>query len=87
MNVSGAVILEDSDQKAQAIALLRFLASSQTQKAYAALNYEYPIRPEIELSELVKSWGEVKFDDIDLTELSALRLQASRLVEELGFDL
>ena len=37
---------------------------------------EYPVRPEVEASALLKSWGEFKADQLDVTELGKLNARA-----------
>ena len=70
-----------------AIRLLEFLSGDYAQQLYAEQNFEYPVKPGVPVAPLVASWGEFKADDINLSEVAKHRAQASKLVDEVGFDL
>ena len=53
INISGAGIIKNSENKENAIKFLEFLVSTST-RIYAEINYEYPIRKNIELNVLQK---------------------------------
>jgi iron(III) transport system substrate-binding protein len=86
VNVSGAMVAKYAPHKNNAIKLLEFLASDQGQEMYAEVNNEYPVKPGVPWSPLVKSWGEFKADPISLNDIAALRKKASELVDKVGFD-
>ena len=87
INVSGAAITKHAPHKAQAQALLEFLSNNKAQALYAELNMEYPVKPGVEPSKLVKSWGEFKADPVSLEKVAAKRKDALRLVDKVQFDL
>lgn len=87
INVSGAAIAKYAPNPKAAQALLEFLASQEAQSLYAKLNMEYPVNPNVQASELVKSWGEFKEDDVSLTRLANEIKTALKLVDEVKFDL
>ncbi|MGR6875116.1 extracellular solute-binding protein [Pseudomonas sp. HK3] len=87
INVSGAVITKYAPHKTQAQALVEFLSSDKAQSMYAELNMEYPVKPDVEPSKLVKSWGEFKADPLALEKVAAKRKDALRLVDKVQFDL
>ncbi len=76
INVSGAGVTAASRNREQAIALIEFLAGIESQRWYAETNNEYPAREGIEASELLRSWGEFKADQVDASELGRLNAQA-----------
>ncbi|HUS95111.1 MAG TPA: iron ABC transporter substrate-binding protein, partial [Hyphomicrobiaceae bacterium] len=86
MNVSGMALAMHAPNKAAAIKLMEFLASGEAQKIYASVNYEYPVSSNVAWSDLVKSWGTFKPDNISLGRLSALRKAASEMVDEVNFN-
>ena len=86
MNISGAAIPQHAPNRDAAMKLIEFMLSPEAQKLYAEVNYEYPVRADVERSELVKSWGDFEADDTALDQIGELRSQALRLVEEVGFD-
>ncbi|MGI9228206.1 MAG: Fe(3+) ABC transporter substrate-binding protein, partial [Gammaproteobacteria bacterium] len=76
VNISGAAITAASKNKESAIALLEFLVSDTAQQWYADTNLEYPIKPGIQPSEILKSWGEFKADTLSLHRLGELNAEA-----------
>lgn len=56
MNISGAGVIKNSKNKAEAIKLLEFLSAKKQQEAFSATNYEFPVNPEAQMSELLASW-------------------------------
>jgi iron(III) transport system substrate-binding protein len=87
INVSGAVIAKFAPHKQAAQQLLEFLSSQQAQNLYAELNMEYPVSPNAQPSELVKSWGQFKSDDLPLVEIAKNRKLALKLIDRVHFDL
>jgi len=86
VNVSGMVMAKHAPNPENAKKLMEFLSSEKAQQLYAQLNYEYPVKPGVEVSDLVASWGELNPDDLTLTEIAELRKRASELVDEVGFN-
>jgi len=86
VNLSGMVLAKYAPHRADAIKLMNFLSDDKAQKIYADVNFEYPVKPGVEWSKLVKSWGEFKADTISLAKIAEYRKRASELVDEVGFD-
>jgi len=86
VNLSGMVLAKYAPHKAAAIKLMNFLSEDKAQKIYAEVNYEYPVKPGVEWSKLVKSWGDFKADTIPLAKIAQYRKRASELVDEVGFN-
>lgn len=86
VNISGMVLAKHSPNKANAIKLMEYLSSEEAQKIYASVNNEYPVKGGVAWSDLVKSWGEFKQDPISLEEVAKLRVRASELVDEVGYN-
>jgi iron(III) transport system substrate-binding protein len=76
VNISGAGVVSSSKNRAQAIALIEFLARDDSQQWYAEANNEYPVRPDIAPSALLQSWGEFKADQVDASELGRVNSAA-----------
>lgn len=85
INVSGAGVTKYAKNKENAIKFIEFLASKKAQKLFAEANYEYPVHPEVEASDLVKSWGEFKADTLNLSELGRNNKKAVMLADEIGW--
>ncbi len=82
VNISGAAITASSKNTDSAIALLEFLVSDESQQWYAETNFEYPIKPGIPASELLKTWGEFKADTLRLNQLGELNPQAVMIMDQ-----
>lgn len=86
VNVSGIAMTKAAPNKDAALKLMEFLVSDEAQKIYAETNHEFPLKPGVERSDLVKSWGEFTPDNLSLTEVAKLRPAALKLMEEVDFD-
>ena len=86
VNVSGVAMTKSAPNKDAALKLMEFLASDTAQKIYAETNHEFPIKAGVERSELVKGWGEFTPDSVDLTEISRLRPDALKLIQQVDVD-
>ncbi len=87
INVSGAAIAKHAPHKDNAAKLISFLASEKAQQAYADLNFEYPVNPNVQPTEMVASWGEFKEDALSLADVAKYRKDALKLVDKVKFDL
>ena len=85
VNISGAAITASSKNKQAAIELLEFLLSDEAQQWYAVTNFEYPIKPEIQNSELQHSWGKFKADSLSLHQLGELNAKAVMIMDQAGW--
>lgn len=65
---------------------MEYLTSETAQKDYAQTNYEYPVNPQVEASDLLKSWGEFTAQDIDLSLLGLYNVEAVKLMNEAGWE-
>ena len=86
VNISGVVMAKHAPNKDNAVKLIEYLTTGQAQKIYAEANFEYPVTPGVEPSDLVKSWGELKADSLPLSEVAKFRKEASELVDKVAFD-
>lgn len=87
VNVSGVVLTKHSKNQESALKLIEFLTQDTAQGMYASVNYEYPVKEGVELSELVASWGDFKVDSIAISEAAKYRADALRLLDQVKFDL
>lgn len=81
VNISGAAITASSKNKQAAISLLEFLVSDDAQTWYAKTNTEYPIKPGVQASDILNSWGEFKADSLSLRQLGELNAQAVKIMD------
>ncbi|QVK17691.1 Fe(3+) ABC transporter substrate-binding protein [Mycoplasmatota bacterium] len=85
INVSGAGVTEHAKNKDNAIKLLEYLSGKKAQAQYAQANYEYPANPSVEASELLKSWGDFKAQDINLSQLGENNQRAVEIFNEVDW--
>ena len=87
INISGAAVTKYSKNTNNAIELIEFLAGHEAQELYAKTNHEYPIRENIEVSDIVKSWGyPFKTDKISLDKLGINNKVATRIFDEVNWQ-
>lgn len=86
MNVSGMSLSKSAPNKENALKLMEFLSGDLAQRMYAEQNHEYPVNPDVPASGLVQSWGKFKLDNIPLSEVAKHRIQATKLVDKVGYD-
>ncbi|ABV86171.1 Fe(3+) ABC transporter substrate-binding protein [Shewanella pealeana] len=87
INVSGMALAKHSKNQALALQLMEYLSGNKAQQAYAEVNFEYPVKADVQPSELVASWGEFKADDLPIYKLAEYHGAAIKLLDEVKFDL
>lgn len=85
INVSGAAVTKAAKNKANAVKLMAFMTQDSAQTWYADANGEYPVKAGVEASELLKSWGEFKADDLNLAELGKNNADALKMMDKAGW--
>lgn len=85
INVSAIAVTKHAKNAENAKKFIEFLSSGEAQGRFAEVNFEYPANPNVEASELLKSWGEFKEQDIKLSVLGKNQQQAIKLFNEAGW--
>lgn len=85
MNVSGAGVAAHSPNKENAIAFIEYLLSEEAQSVFAEANYEFPVNPKVQASELLRSWGEFKGDTLAFEQLGLLNKDAVLAFDKAGW--
>ncbi|MDB3974078.1 extracellular solute-binding protein [Alphaproteobacteria bacterium] len=86
VNISGIAILNQNKLEL-AEKLVQFLAGKKAQSIYANDNNEFPVSPEVSVSEKVKKLaGNAKFDSLDLEKLASNRKAVINLLNKINFD-
>ncbi|GEN53439.1 Fe(3+) ABC transporter substrate-binding protein [Halobacillus faecis] len=85
VNISGVGVTASSQNTENAKKFIEFLSKEEAQKQFAEANYEYPVNPNVEPSELLQSWGEFKEQDIRLNELGENNDRAIQIMNEVGW--
>lgn len=92
INISGAGVVKNSKNKKEAIQLIEFLSMKKQQEIFSATNYEFPVNPEAELSDLLASWmnkqgiKKLKEQDINLNLLGKYNEKALNIMIGANWD-
>lgn len=85
INISGAGVVKGSKNVDNAVALLEYLSDEEAQNEFASANYEFPVNENVEPSELLKSWGDFKEQDLPLSTLGENNAKAIMIFNEVGW--
>ena len=85
INISGAGVATNAPNPDNARQLIEFLVNDESQQWYAETNYEYPVRADVPVSDLLQEWGEFKQDDLPLIKLGELNADAVKLMDRAGW--
>ena len=85
INISGFALTKNAPNRENAIKLLEYLTDVEAQNTYVNNSFEYPINPKVKPSKIVSSWGEFKFDKLDLNLLGSLRADAIKIFDYTGW--
>ncbi len=85
VNVSGAGVTAHAPNRENAIRLLEFLLSEESQRLWSEGNSEYPIRAGVEWSPTLQSWGDFRADTLSLHRLGELNNQAVMAFDRAGW--
>ena len=55
------------------------------QTLYSSINYEYPVNPNVFLSDELKLWGEFKEDELLIEKLAELAPAAQKIIDRVGW--
>ncbi|MBL9061931.1 Fe(3+) ABC transporter substrate-binding protein [Tabrizicola sp.] len=86
LNISGVAMTKSAPNRENALKFMEWLASDEAQRIYAETNYEFPVKPGVERSDLVKSWGEFTPDATPLADIAKARAAALKIMETVDFD-
>ncbi len=85
VNVSGGGVIKYARNRENAIKLLEFLVSDESQQWYAESNHEYPVKPGVKASDTLNRFGDFKADSINLTVLGENNADAVKLMDRAGW--
>ena len=85
VNVSGAGITAHAKNRDNALRLLEFLVTPESQSWYAEVNQEYPVLPGVPASDTLENLGSFKADELNLTILGVNNLQAVEIMDKAGW--
>lgn len=85
INISGIALTNSSKNKEEAKKFMEFMLTPEIQKTLSDINYEYPVRDDVELSATIKEFGAFKEDKIPLSEVADNVKEAVKIYNEVGF--
>ncbi|WP_286239672.1 Fe(3+) ABC transporter substrate-binding protein [Neptuniibacter halophilus] len=85
MNVSGVGVTKHARNVDNAIKLMEFMASDESQAWYAEVNNEYPVVEGAKISDTLSGLGQFKADDIVLSKLGDNNRAAVELMDRAGW--
>jgi len=85
INVSGIGVAKHAPNKENAIQFIEFLLQEKAQNIFAGSNYEYPVNPNVEPADILKSWGDFKEDELSLNELGKNNKEAVIIFDKVGW--
>ncbi|CBL46016.1 ABC-type Fe3+ transport system, periplasmic component [gamma proteobacterium HdN1] len=85
INVSGAGVIKNAKHRKEAIRLLEYMVTDQSQEWYAEANSEFPIREDVPKSKILAGWGEFKADALPISALGELNSQAVMAMDKAGW--
>ncbi|GAA0591981.1 Fe(3+) ABC transporter substrate-binding protein [Caenispirillum bisanense] len=85
VNVSGAGVVKNAPNKADAVKLLEWLAGEKAQAMYAEVNGEYPVVAGVPWGETLKAWGEFKMDELPMDNLGEYNAAATKVFDQTGW--
>jgi iron(III) transport system substrate-binding protein len=86
VNVSGAGVTRYAPNRQNAVRLIEYLSGDEAQRLFAEGNQEYPVKPGIPASETLRSWGEFRADELELSRLGELNSQAVMMFDRSGWN-
>jgi iron(III) transport system substrate-binding protein len=85
INISGGGVAKHSKNKDLAISLLEFLSKESSQKMYGEINFEYPVNPNVETTNELKSWGSFRADNVKISDIAKITQTAQKIIDRTGW--
>lgn len=85
INISGAGVTKHSRNVEQAVKLIEYLASAETQEWYARINNEYPVVADVASSKVLDDWGVFHRDSVTLSLLGDNNRKAVEMMDIAGW--
>ncbi len=86
VNLSGAGVVETSDNPEQAQQLLEWMLTAEGQEALIAGNHEFPVNPDVAPDEIAASFGEFTEMPLDAEAYGSKNALAAEILGEAGWE-
>ena len=84
-NISGIALTQSSKNRDEALKLMEFMVSEESQRWYADVNNEYPVVEGVQIPEVLADFGQPKADSVALSKLGELNSESLRLMDKAGW--
>lgn len=81
VNISWAAIVKGSKNPSEAQQLIEYLLAKEQQTIYTQQNGEFPVRDDVDASDLIQSWGSFEAEVIDYEQLGSTILEAVKIFD------
>ena len=85
INISGGGVVKFSKNKKEATELLEYLTNKTAQQLYGEINFEYPVNPDVDSSDELKSWGTFREDELPIINIAKLAPLAQKIIDRSGW--
>ena len=85
INVSGIAMTASSKNQDAAKKFMEFMLSKDVQTMLTNINYEFPVRSDVEPSDIVKEFGKFKEDSVEVSKIAENVKDAVLIYDEVGF--
>lgn len=85
INVSGIAMAKSSKNQKEAKAFMEFMLTPEIQQILTNINYEFPIRNDVEVNQTVKDFGSFKEDQLPVSDIAKNVKKAVKIYDEVGF--
>lgn len=85
INISGGGVVKTAPNKAAAIQLLEYLASTEAQQIFAASNNEYPAVEGVAVDPILASYGQFKQDSLNAAIYGRNNAEALKIMDRAGW--
>jgi len=85
VNISGAGVTRHAPHRQEAIRFIEFLVTPEAQRIFAEANFEYPVRPGVDATGVIRDLGAFKEDGRSLAGVGQATAEAVRLMDRAGW--
>ncbi len=85
VNVSGAGVLNSAPNKENAVKLIEFLVSPESQRYFADVSFEYPVNPSVKPHPVLAAFGDFEQDTLNAATFAANSAEAAKIMDRAGW--
>lgn len=85
VNISGAAVAAHAPDRDSALALLEFLVKEDSQQWYAEHNHEYPVMPNVQVSDVLQNLGAFEAESVPLDQIGETSAKAVAIMDKAGW--